>query len=191
MATISAGVVMNLIFALLAAIIAYELGVREAHCRVGQLVPGEGAWRADLKPGDEILKVNGRRVVIFGDILQAVIGDAQNGMTLLVRRPGQEKLLDLKVEADPSGGRPHIGVMSSSITTLLREDAPVLAASPAAEAKPPFQLGDTIVQLDDQPIQATPNCALPGQSRRQTPAGCRRAEGEAEGKQEDRRKPKN
>ena len=54
-----------------------ELGVREAHCRVGQLVPGEGAWRADLKPGDEILKVNGRRVVIFGDILQAVIGDAR------------------------------------------------------------------------------------------------------------------
>ena len=42
------------------------------HCRVGRVIPGEGAWRADLRPGDEILEVNGRRVVVFDDILEAV-----------------------------------------------------------------------------------------------------------------------
>ncbi len=119
-----------------------------------RVVPGEGAWQADLRPGDEILEVNGRRVVVFGDLLQAVIGDVQNGMTLVVRRPGEEKLLDFKVQADPSGGRPHIGVLSASMTTLGRERIAALPASPAAEAKPPFQPGDTIVQLDDQPIHS-------------------------------------
>ena len=153
MAIISAGVAMNLVFALVMAVVAYLLGVREVHCRVGQLIPGEGAWRADIRPGDDILKVNGRRVVVFDDILKAVtLGDVENGVTLLVRRPGQEKPLKLKVEADPSGGMPHIGVLSSSTTTLGREGVAALAASPAAEAEPPFQPGDKIVQIDDQPI---------------------------------------
>ena len=158
------------------------------HCRVGEVVPGEGAWQADLRPGDEILEVNGRRVVVFGDLLQAVIGDVQNGMTLVVRRPGEEKLLDFKVQADPSGGRPHIGVLSASMTSFEPERIAALPASPAAEAKPPFQPGDTIVQLDDQPIHSYAELRLPGQSRRQTPAGCGRAEGEAGGRRgEDRR----
>ena len=73
---------------------------------------------------------------------------------------------------------PHIGVLSSSTTTLGRESVAALAASPAAEAEPPFQLGDKIVQLDDQPIHnyadlhaswaITPTnpCGLPSSGRR-------------------------
>ncbi len=45
MAIISAGVVMNMIFALLAAIVAYQLGVREVHCRVGEWFPARAPGR--------------------------------------------------------------------------------------------------------------------------------------------------
>ena len=62
MAIISAGVMMNLIFALLAAIIAYGVRRPRGACRVGELIPGEGAWQADMRPGDKILEVSGRRL---------------------------------------------------------------------------------------------------------------------------------
>ena len=71
MAIISAGVVMNLIFALVAAVVAFGLGVRQARAASAQFMPGDGAWQADLRVGDEILEVNGRPVVIFDDILRS------------------------------------------------------------------------------------------------------------------------
>ena len=68
MAIISAGVVMNLIFALGDGGRRHPcFGVQE-QLPIGQVMPGEGAWRADLKPGDEILKVGGQPVVTFHDI---------------------------------------------------------------------------------------------------------------------------
>ncbi len=45
MAIISAGVVMNLIFACVFAAIAYSIGFRDTPCAVSQLLPGEPAWR--------------------------------------------------------------------------------------------------------------------------------------------------
>src|SRR5262245_9608597 len=51
MAIISAGVIMNVIFAFIMAAIAYGLGVKETPCIVGNVVPGGAAWQADLRPG--------------------------------------------------------------------------------------------------------------------------------------------
>ena len=89
MAIISAGVMMNLIFAWVLAVLAFPLGVRQVPCGVGQIMPGEGAWRADLRVGDEILEVDGQPVATFQQMLEAVtFGDAEQGIPLVVRRPG-------------------------------------------------------------------------------------------------------
>src|SRR5262245_22147754 len=57
MAIISAGVIMNVIFALFMAVIAYAMGVREVACGISAVLPGEAAWKANLQPGDRILQI--------------------------------------------------------------------------------------------------------------------------------------
>ncbi|MCX7427111.1 MAG: site-2 protease family protein, partial [Planctomycetia bacterium] len=52
MAIISAGVIMNVIFAFIMASIAYAIGVKETPCIVRNVVPGGAAWLAGLEPGD-------------------------------------------------------------------------------------------------------------------------------------------
>ena len=51
MAIISAGVIMNVLFAVLMASWAFGLGVREMTCAVSSVRPGGAAWRAGLRTG--------------------------------------------------------------------------------------------------------------------------------------------
>src|SRR5262245_52251144 len=46
MAIISAGVIMNVIFAFIMAVIAYRIGVPSTPCTIGGVLPGDPAWQA-------------------------------------------------------------------------------------------------------------------------------------------------
>lgn len=57
MAIISAGVIMNLIFAVIFSAIAYKMGLIYTPCIVGGTVPGDPAWQANLQTGDKIIQL--------------------------------------------------------------------------------------------------------------------------------------
>ncbi|MCA9268978.1 MAG: site-2 protease family protein, partial [Planctomycetales bacterium] len=57
MAIISAGVVMNVIFAVVFATIAYRYGVPYTPAVIGGTVPGSPAWQANIQPGFQVLRV--------------------------------------------------------------------------------------------------------------------------------------
>jgi len=153
MAIISAGVIMNLIFACLIAAVAYKIGVRQIAAGIGQIIPGEAAWQANLKVGDEIVEVAGRKIKRFRDMQEAVsLGDLQNGLPITVRRKGVAEPITVTVTPDASGLLPRIGIANPRSTTLLKKEIAVLPGSAAGEAKPPFELGDRIVAIDGQPI---------------------------------------
>src|SRR5688572_18730708 len=57
MAIISAGVIMNLIFAVIIAAIAFRLGVRETPATIGAAAPGSPAWTEGITPGSKILQI--------------------------------------------------------------------------------------------------------------------------------------
>ena len=65
MAIISAGVIMNVIFAFFMAVGAYYLGIEQIVCSVGRLFPGEAAWKAGLRPGDTIEEIAGKQSRTF------------------------------------------------------------------------------------------------------------------------------
>ena len=110
MAIISAGVIMNLIFAFVLAVIAFMVGVRQPVCEIGYVLPGEGAWRANVQPGDRLLQVGDRPVATFEDMMEAItLGDVQKGIPLSVERPGEKKLLHIEVKAAEAAGRPASG----------------------------------------------------------------------------------
>jgi regulator of sigma E protease len=57
MAIISAGVVMNIIFGVIFAAIAYKVGVEIQPAVIGATAPGDPAWKANLQVDDRILQV--------------------------------------------------------------------------------------------------------------------------------------
>lgn len=156
MAIISAGVIMNVIFAFLCATIAYPLGVKQIAAGVGLVLPGEAAWRAGLRVGDQIQQINGEKVSRFGDVLKNIsLGDnIAEGVPIVVRRSGVPQPLTMTVFPDHKGLRPTIGVSNPWTSTLNSQWPPTLPGSPAWQAAPKFQGGDRIVKIDDEPIES-------------------------------------
>jgi len=152
MAIISAGVVMNVVFALLTAVGAYWLGIYEVECGVGAVIPGAPAWQANLKVGDRITEIRGSPVDRYKDLRAAVsVGDIQGGVTMRVERPGEPEPISVTVHPKKTGPYPTIGVLPP-LTPVLDTRLPALPGSPAGQAQPPFLPGDRIVAIEDQPV---------------------------------------
>ena len=116
MAIISAGVIMNIIFAFVMAVVAYLIGVKDMACGVSAVLPGEAAWRADMHPGDQIVGINdsGDRPLRFRDLMNAVaLGDLEHGIDFEIKREGVEKpfLVNVRPDPDKKRLRPTIGVV--------------------------------------------------------------------------------
>lgn len=153
MAIISAGVIMNVVFAVITGAIAYGIGVRQLECAVGSVFPGEAAWKAGLQPGDRIVEIAGRRAKRFTDLHRAVsLGDIENGVPMVVKRAGVPEPIFLTLIPDRKRLAPTIGILNDFTTTLLEK----LAARPgsaASRAKPGFRGGDRVIRVDDLPVE--------------------------------------
>src|SRR6185503_17387685 len=78
MAIISAGVIMNVIFAFIFAVIAYGIGVPYQPAIVSEVVPGSAAFRAGVRPGDEIVKIGNQTDPTFLQLRSGVtLGDLE------------------------------------------------------------------------------------------------------------------
>lgn len=156
MAIISAGVIMNLIFAFVMATVAFSpgMGVRQMVCGVGQVMPGEAAWQENVKVGTEILQVGGKECRKFRDMQTGVsLGDIEQGIAMVTRPPGEKEPRTITLMPNASGLLPKIGIASPWTTTLRKKGLAVLPGSPAAQCDPPFQLGDKIVKGDGKPLE--------------------------------------
>jgi regulator of sigma E protease len=164
MAIISAGVIMNIIFAFIFAAIAYGLGVKYMPSIVSETVPGSPAWRAGLQPGDEIVKIGDRVNPTFLQLKGGVtLGDMENGIPIVVRRAADNQEVEMRLKPEQSQGRglATIGILNAS-TLNLRKGMPVIPDSPAAnaklvapsdgDAKAKFLADDKIVRVNDQPV---------------------------------------
>ena len=153
MAIISAGVLMNLIFAFVVAVVAYRIGVRQLAAGVGEIVPGLAAWQSNLQVGDTILKIAGHKVRRFQDVLEAVsLGDVKDGFPIVVERPGAKKPFSITVTPESTGLLPRIGITNPLSTRLVKNGFVALPGSAAAQAEPPFEHGDRIVEIEGRPI---------------------------------------
>lgn len=160
MAIISAGVAMNLLFALVVAIVAFGIGIDEFPCAVGQIAPGEGAWRAGVQPGDKIVAIGGRKTSRFQDIQQTIPltrrGDEVRMTVERVERPDEETVvsqtLEVRIVPDRIRVIPTIGV-SNAFTTELA-DPPCFPGSPAQSLKSELPLGWSITQINGKPVHS-------------------------------------
>jgi regulator of sigma E protease len=157
MAIISAGVIMNLIFGVIMASIAYYLGVKENPCAISAVLPGEAAWKADMRPGDRIVKIgdeSSSENLRFRDLQAAVMfSDPETGVRFKIKRDGIDEPFWLTVKPDTSDKarlRPTIGAVPAR-TTKLDKREPAVPGSVAGE-QGKFAAEDTIVAVAGKPV---------------------------------------
>ncbi len=139
MIIISAGVVMNLISAVIFAAIAYQMGVSYTPCVLGGTAPGDPAWVQGIQPGDKILQIGregwfGRKLkpdeyLRFDKdlMINVTLHGANRPMDLLIRRAGQSA--DQWVTVSPSARlkdseRPATLGVRPTYTTVLDDEFP-------------------------------------------------------------------
>ncbi len=165
MAIISAGVVMNVIFAFIFAAIAYGIGVPYVPCVVSATAPGSPAWESNLRIGDEIVQLEDTPNPTFEDLRSGVtLSDLESGVSLVIQRPGETEPRQLTLKPRKGTGLAMIGV-SPALSLRLDPRYPVLPFSPAAQAKlvgdgdseneqqAGFAGGDEIIRVNDTPVE--------------------------------------
>ncbi len=124
MAVISAGVVMNLIFAMVFFIIAFMAGVEFPPAAIGEIGPqspaattyavgheGNPDYRG-LRFGDRVVSINGREPIDFTDImLAAALSGEGEQIELIIEREGEAQPLTYRIEPKRVGNLYAIGVM--------------------------------------------------------------------------------
>lgn len=155
MAIISAGVTMNVLTAVLFFAAAYGLGLEVHEPVAGGVVAGGPAWRAGLRTGDVVEKINGRETHDFLDIIRGVA--LSNQPIRLQGKRADGAPFDVEVTPDLKGTRREIGMepgFAPEIGELEGDAPPVMPGTPAAKAEPPLKPGDRIVAVDGEPVRS-------------------------------------
>ena len=165
MMIISAGVIMNVIFAAIFATVAFRLGTTYTPCVIGNAIPGYSAWEFGLEPGDRIIQIgrNGTpndQLRFLHDLQSKVLfSGANNEIEFLIRRDDEEKWFTLRPTNSfgDSKDPPKIGV-SPAYTNVLRsnvfdehEDNDEQDSS-FADTTTTIQPGDRVVAVNGQPF---------------------------------------
>ena len=129
MVIISAGVVMNLIFGVLMAAWAFSGGVPYEPSVIGEVNPGDPAWKNGLRAGDKVVQVGSLidHDLSFRDMFMSVLfhglRDPKAEIEIGVDRDGatiQKKLAGTTVHSDPKKGIQHLtlGIRSAAMTRV-------------------------------------------------------------------------
>jgi regulator of sigma E protease len=158
MLIISAGVIMNLIFAVLMAAVAYSIGVPYTPTIIGNVPPGTSGWAKGIRPGDHVIRLaeNGRESETFRwhqDLLPNVLLNGGGPVKLLVKREGVDEPLEFELERVKRPDVEHaiLGVKALDSTAIYKK--PTTKRLAAAQVED-LEAGDKIVAIDGQKIDS-------------------------------------
>lgn len=148
MIVVSAGVVFNIVFAILAYAGVYLFLGREMLApRVGRVEVGSPAHRAGLQGGDVVLAIDGEPVQSFADVhIRSLLGG--DVLQFKVQRDGAvlETAVDAQRRIEPGDLSP-VGISPDLTTTF----SPAVAQSPE---KLDFKPGDAITKVAGRPVDS-------------------------------------
>ncbi|MEM7235157.1 MAG: RIP metalloprotease RseP, partial [Planctomycetota bacterium] len=142
-----AGAVMNILSAFLFFMLAFAIGVPFVTSEIGAVSTGGQAWKAGIRPGDEIIEVNGEAPFDFYDlVLASALSSEGEAVELKYRRPaanGGTTATEGTVTVSPK--RSARGLFEMGLQPAID---PVLAIDPLEETpayKAGLRQGDKIV----------------------------------------------
>jgi regulator of sigma E protease len=150
MAIISAGVLMNVLFGWLCFAYIYMRGKLEVPPIIGTVIAGMPAYEAGIRPGDQVLSVDGRAIKSYSELQKATIfsGPGQT-LRLEMKRPGSVEPVTIEVSPRLKDGglSPTLGITSSTAFELASRQPylapPGLVAD--SSALPEVPAGGTVV----------------------------------------------
>jgi regulator of sigma E protease len=94
--------------------------------RIGQVLPGQPAEAAHLRPDDAILSIDGKPVRSFNDVAAMVSSSGGRPLTFLVWRDGST--FDLTITPRDSGSGPKIGISPKTVVKKFGPAGAVVAS---------------------------------------------------------------
>ena len=160
MAIISAGVIFNLIFAVIFAAIAFKSGVNYDPPIVGDVTPGGPAWEANLY-GAHITRIGDSKVegyYQFVDLAQEIaLSDESEPIEVAYTLPGSPTIRQATVK--PRRGLNDqldlalIGINRATIPSITSDEDLFIDGHAAEKADPTFRPGDKIVAVNGTKIE--------------------------------------
>jgi regulator of sigma E protease len=167
MVIISAGVIMNIIFGILFAAVAFNIGVKYQPTVLGAVSPGDPAWREGLQSGDRIVRIaemdKDNEKLAYRDmtesILLAGLDTPEDPIPVKLLRDGTEieKSIVGTKRHDPDGYIIQMGVVSAGTTRI--DDKKIIRQNIKEGWKdvdqyiPDLKEGDVIVAINGNPLK--------------------------------------
>ena len=126
MVVISAGIVMNIITAVILFIAAFMSGVQFNAPVIGDVIPGEPAAGTDIRSGDTVVAVDGEPIRTFSDVIIAVaFSNPGESVQFELREPGSDQVRTVEIlpEMNPQTGLLGVGLSPASSATLVQGEA--------------------------------------------------------------------
>ena len=167
MVIISAGVVMNLILAIVLFVVAFGIGVKFEAPVIGTIQIGGPAARAGLLPGDTITKVNGALVSTFKDVdVSAAMAKPDAALQIEWTRDGLVQEASVLPEVGPRGLL-SLGILPAASATLRSDLDDVMShklwSAAGLDSVPP---GSILSHLDGEPVTSFSQAADRGVTSR-------------------------
>jgi regulator of sigma E protease len=149
MAIISAGVIMNVIFAFIFAVIAFRVGVPSMPSIVGGTDPGGPAWVVGWRAGDQILQMDDIKNPWYDQLRQSVVLSGRDEpVKFVVKKADSGETVTTEIQPSRELQKiAQVGVSPSNSLTLI-EAEPTVKFAPASKVKDKIPAGSTIVAVD-------------------------------------------
>jgi regulator of sigma E protease len=145
------GVLMNVLFALVAFPIAFGSGVSFPAPVIGAVMPGSPAWEAGLEPMDRVLAVNGKSMYSFENLVVEVALCGSRPLSLIIERNGEPRTIETTPRYSPQDGIYTIGIEMA----LSSAPAQLIVAENGAAHAAGLRTGDELVEIDGKPALPT------------------------------------
>ena len=141
----SAGVIFNIILAVILYVWAFWIGVPFMSPQIGSIERGSPAWEAGLQRGDLVTHVDDNGIQSFTDLRQEVAFSSEGQvLSLTVVRDGELLTLPVRPRYSETEGMPIVGLKPMRETGAVQEGSPI--------AKAGGRVQDTVLQLDGMPV---------------------------------------
>lgn len=155
MAIISAGVVMNIIFAFVFALIAFRIGVPSMPSIISGTDPGAPAWQAGLMADDELVRLNDIENPWYDQLRQEVtLSGKGEAVEFEVKKADTGEIETIEIK--PSRERQKIAQVgvTGPQSLELNQDQVAIKFSPAAAVEDKLPGGGLIIAAGGQPVES-------------------------------------
>ncbi len=118
-AIVSAGVIMNVLFAAMLFMLVFMVGKDVVDNVIGQVLPGTPADAAGLRSGDRVVTIDGQDIDEFIDLKMAVVlADPGEPLDFTIERDGKVQTLQVTPKFDKNENVQQVGIGNASTNKL-------------------------------------------------------------------------